>query len=150
MLSSLRTVSSAREPLAARLQAVAAEETAVNMNAPRVGIEISGAPRELRDRVDEDVFLICSEAIKNAFRHSNARQIAVSIQFGPTELQISIEDDGVGIPPRIRALGLEGHFGLRGMRERAARHAGVLCIDCPEAGGTGVSVSVPADRAYIP
>jgi nitrate/nitrite-specific signal transduction histidine kinase len=41
-----------------------------------------------------------------------------------------------------------GHFGLGGMRERAERHSGAVTIECPEAGGAAVHLSLPGRSSY--
>jgi signal transduction histidine kinase/ligand-binding sensor domain-containing protein len=148
MLSSLRAVSSTREPLPARLEALAEREAALYPEPPHVLVEASGSVRDLLDAIDRDVYLIASEALKNAFRHSQARHITVSVQFETADFQLTIADDGVGISPETRESGLEGHFGLGGMRERAARHSGAVKIECPESGGTRVHLSLPGQRSY--
>jgi len=99
--------------------------------------------RDLQDAIDRDVYLIASEALKNAFRHSEARHITVFVQFETADFQLTIADDGVGISRETRESGLEGHFGLGGMHERAARHSGAVKIECPESGGTTVHLSLP-------
>jgi hypothetical protein len=48
----------------------------------------------------------------------------------------------------IMESGVPGHFGLRGMRERAARIASALTIESKVRGGTHVQLTVPARMAY--
>jgi signal transduction histidine kinase len=135
--------------LDARLEALAAQEAALYPEPPRVSVEVSGNPRNLRDAIDRDVYLIASEALKNAFHHSQARHITVSLQFG-ADFRLKVADDGVGISREIRQTGVEGHFGLGGMRERAERLSGAVTIECPEAGGTAVQLSLPGGSSYAP
>ncbi len=58
-------------------------------------------------------------------------------------------DDGIGIDPKVLNEGaLGGHWGLRGIRERA-KLAGAQLDFWSEAGaGTEVQVTVPASVAY--
>jgi signal transduction histidine kinase len=148
MLSSLRAVSQVRELLPARLEALAAEEAALYPEPPEVSVQASGNIRNLREKVDRDVYLIASEALKNAFRHSQARHINVRVQFETTDFRLTIADDGVGISRQTRESGVEGHFGLAGMRERAERHSGTVKIESPESGGTTVYLSLPGPHSY--
>jgi nitrate/nitrite-specific signal transduction histidine kinase len=48
----------------------------------------------------------------------------------------------------VQRAGKPGHYGLAGMRERAARIGGLLSIISAPGQGTSVRVSVPAARAY--
>jgi hypothetical protein len=62
---------------------------------------------------------------------------------------LRIENDGVGIDPETLASGRDGHFGLKGMRDRPLRCGGVLEIGRAAASGTSVVLRVPARRAYV-
>jgi signal transduction histidine kinase len=94
------------------------------------------------------VYLIVSEALKNAFRHAKARNIRISLHFRSGEFQLTIADDGIGIEKNVQERGRDGHFGLRGMRERAERHSGVLTIKSAEGSGTELSLLLLAREAY--
>jgi nitrate/nitrite-specific signal transduction histidine kinase len=62
---------------------------------------------------------------------------------------VRVRDDGKGIDPEVlRAEGREGHFGLRGMRERAKLAGGKLTVWSGLATGTEVELSIPAPHAY--
>jgi signal transduction histidine kinase len=70
----------------------------------------------------EEVLQIGKEAIRNALQHSKASHICVRIHCSNGILQLSIEDDGVGISEELASgLAVPGHWGIRGMRERAER-----------------------------
>ena len=58
-----------------------------------------------------------------------------------------VRDDGRGIDPAVLASqGVEGHYGLRGMRERAALIGGKLAVWSEVGGGTELELRVPAQR----
>jgi len=76
---------------------------------------------ECRVFVNDELIAICNEAIANAFKHSNARNIDVDIVYRRRDLVVRIRDNGVGIDPTVLANGRRGHFGLAGMRERAQK-----------------------------
>jgi nitrate/nitrite-specific signal transduction histidine kinase len=60
-----------------------------------------------------------------------------------------VRDDGKGIDPNLLAGdGRAGHFGLRGMRERAKRVGGKLTVWSELQSGAEVELSIPAVRAY--
>ena len=65
----------------------------------RVDDRTCGAPDALDPRVRTALFHITQEAINNATRHAGARRITVTIDHpAPELLQITIRDDGCGIP----------------------------------------------------
>jgi signal transduction histidine kinase/ligand-binding sensor domain-containing protein len=148
MLSSLRSVAPTTVSLTTRLQSLAAQEAALYPGAPAVSIKSSGQARELRAPVDEDVYRIASEALKNALRHARARQIQMEVRFEPRKFELLIADDGVGMAPDIQKNGRASHFGLHGMRERAERHSGSLRIKSQTGRGTELLLSLAGKNAY--
>ncbi len=99
-----------------------------------------------------EVYNIGREALLNAFRHAGATSIQVMLDYGTDRFVMLVTDDGKGVPAAILASGQRaGHWGLPGMRERAARIGATLDIDSPLAGtpgGTRVGLTIPAARAY--
>jgi nitrate/nitrite-specific signal transduction histidine kinase len=61
-----------------------------------------------------------------------------------------IRDDGSGVDPKILQAGRDGHWGLRGMRERALRIGGQLTLSSRAASGTEVELLLPASVAFTP
>ena len=60
-----------------------------------------------------------------------------------------MRDDGKGIDPKVLAAqGIEGHYGLRGMPERAAVIGGTLTVWSEAGAGTEVELRVPAGTVY--
>lgn len=82
---------------------------------------------------------IIREAVLNAIKHADAREISVSCVSAPDgHHTVYIQDDGCGIESLEEP---EGHYGLTIMHERAERLGGALTISRPAAGGTQVCVS---------
>lgn len=105
---------------------------------------VEGKQRLLLPGVGAEVLAICREAIGNAFRHARASHVSVTMQFGPTQLRVTIGDDGIGIPDAVvEQGGRMGHFGLTGMRERARHVRGTLTVGRGPAGGTECTLDVP-------
>ena len=113
----------------------------------RVGVE--GTPQTLHPIVRDEIYRIGSEALRNAFRHAEAKQIEVELRYDEPQIRLRIRDDGKGIDPEfLTAEGREGHFGLHGMRERAKLIGGKLTVWTAPGSGTEIELSVPASRAY--
>jgi signal transduction histidine kinase/ligand-binding sensor domain-containing protein len=111
-------------------------------------VTTTGKPRMLYVTVYEELYRIGREAILNAAKHSSARRIEVDITYSDTQLRMLIRDDGQGIAADVLQQGKEGHWGLRGMRERAAAIAGQIEIRSERNAGTEVEVVIPAVKAY--
>jgi two-component system, NarL family, sensor histidine kinase UhpB len=85
-------------------------------------------------------YRILQEALTNAIRHAGASQITVSVSTEPGELIVCVSDDGVGLPPGWEQ---SGHYGIRGMRERAVASGGSLQLISEAGKGTRVVVRLP-------
>jgi signal transduction histidine kinase/ligand-binding sensor domain-containing protein len=127
---------------------VAAEES-FQGGSPSLKVVVEGNPRTLHPLVREEVFAIGREAIVNALRHSNSTHVEVEITYDSRELRLRIRDDGCGVDPQVlKAGGRQGHWGLKGMRERAKSIGARLEIWSRSGSGTEIELSVPAIRAY--
>jgi signal transduction histidine kinase len=98
----------------------------------------------------DEIYRIAAEALRNAFRHSEARQIEVEIRYDKRQFRLRVRDDGKGmdqtvIPDQARG----GHYGLPGMRERAKLIGGKLVIWSEAGAGTEVELRIPAAAAYV-
>lgn len=110
----------------------------------RVEISTSGGPVELSPSTKHHLLRIGQEAITNAVRHAAATTIAIHLSYEPHAVSLSVSDDGNGfVPGEVLTKGL-GHFGLRGLRGRAAKIGGELTIESAPGRGTTVCVVVPA------
>jgi signal transduction histidine kinase len=58
------------------------------------------------------------------------------------------QHNGIGIDPTIADRGKDGHFGLQGMRERAARISGNLTLGSSSNLGTEIKLVVPGDIIF--
>jgi len=112
---------------------------------------IGGVPEDLRATVADEVYLIAREAVTNAVRHASARQVSVVLAFRRSALWLRVTDDGVGLPESILNGGVRtGHWGIRGMQERAHRLRARLRVGpARNSGGAVVELSVPATSAYL-
>jgi two-component system, NarL family, sensor histidine kinase UhpB len=95
---------------------------------------------ELNDAVTTCAYRIVQEALINALRHAAASRINVSVAAEPDALVIRVIDNGVGLSS---AWDQPGHYGVRGMRERAAALGGTFELGAGETGGTQVVARLP-------
>ena len=117
--------------------------------ATKVHLETQGEPRPLDALVCDEVTRIANEALFNIWRHADAGRIEIEIVFGASLFAIRFRDNGVGIPAEIvEAGGREDHFGLIGMRERAAKIGGRLSVRSVPGLGSEIGLTVPASVAY--
>jgi signal transduction histidine kinase len=119
-----------------------------NGAAPDFRVIIEGAQRPLRPLLRDEVYRIGREALINAFRHSRAKKIEIELKYSRRNLRMWVRDDGGGIDPEILREGLEGHWGLSGMRERADRIGARFHVWSSAAAGTEVELSVPGQIAF--
>jgi len=112
-------------------------------------IDVQGTPRKLHPIVRDELLRIAGEAMRNAFRHAEAKQVEVEIRYDERRLRVRVRDDGKGIDAEtLQAGAREGHFGLPGMRERARLIGGKLTVWSGPGAGTEIEVSIPAAHAY--
>jgi signal transduction histidine kinase len=64
------------------------------------------------------------------------------------DLVVRVKDNGKGIDAVIAAEGKEGHFGIKGMRERAVRIGAKLTLTSSASAGTEITLVVPGDIAF--
>jgi signal transduction histidine kinase len=109
---------------------------------------VDGPALPLKTAIRTDVYSIGREAMVNAFRHSQARNIEVELEYAAHQLRVLVRDDGCGIDPQVLQSGRDGHWGLSGMRERAERIGARLKVLSRAAGGTEVELRVPSRVAF--
>jgi signal transduction histidine kinase len=107
-----------------------------------VRIEITGAYRPLPLRIETEVLRIGQEAVMNVVRHANATRLDVHFAFDSTKAQMTIRDNGCGFRPGEPGSGA-GHFGLRGMRERAEGINATLNVTSAAGEGTQICLELP-------
>ena len=94
-------------------------------------------------RVEEHLYHIAQEALRNAIKHSRAQRITVSLAVEPECVELCVADDGRGFDPQSLAADDRRSFGLIGLRERARLLNGSLDISSKPGEGTQVRVRVP-------
>jgi signal transduction histidine kinase len=112
---------------------------------PSLNLELSSGEVRLPDETAVAVFRIAQEALRNAIQHADASEIEVRLTQYPDRLRLTVTDDGRGIAGGADAARFvaQGHFGLAGMRERAAMIGGKLEVQTATEYGTVVVLELP-------
>jgi signal transduction histidine kinase len=138
----LRSHEAENRDFASRLTNVA-KQTASPSGA-RVQVDVHGVYRPLQPEVEDELLRICQEAVVNAVRHASPSQINIGLTFDSKKVRMTVNDDGCGFSGPVQSDGPAGHFGLKGMRERAERIGAEFSLDSTLGKGTTVSVEAPA------
>ena len=110
----------------------------------RTDLDQSGREPELSTVTKRLMFSIAHNAMTNAYRHSNADRVRISLSFEAHSIRMSVADDGVGLPDDYEE---RGH-GFSRMKADAERMGGTLETSAGAAGrGTVVSCTIPLDAA---
>ena len=108
-------------------------------------VTIGGIYRPLDASVEKEVLRIAQEALANVSRHAHATEVHVELRYESNHLLLSVVDNGTGFDPdAVSSTG--DHFGLEGMRERAAGLAATLSITSAPRDGTTLRLMVPLPR----
>jgi signal transduction histidine kinase/ligand-binding sensor domain-containing protein len=144
-LNSLRTSMAQANDLADALQR--AIDSCVKPDSMTIALTVSGPRRDLHPIARDEIYRIAAEAIHNACLHSSASRVDVSLTYGH-DLMLRVADNGVGVDPAITTHGKPGHFGLQGMRERAARLNARLTIVSSLRTSTEITLTVPGTVVF--
>ncbi|HTR39623.1 MAG TPA: sensor histidine kinase, partial [Bryobacteraceae bacterium] len=118
-------------------------------NPPVFGVTVEGARRDVAPLIQDEVYRIARELLRNAFRHAQAGRIEVEIRYDSRQFRLHVRDDGKGMDSEVlKAGGRAGHYGLPGMRERANRFGGKLDFWSEAGAGTEAVLTVPGGVAY--
>lgn len=101
-----------------------------------------GVYRPLPGDTERELLHVAREAVHNVEKHAGAAHLLVQLEYGPEAIALEVRDDGRG-----GASDADGHFGLTGMKERAAAIGGKLEVVSEPGAGTTIrlSAAVPID-----
>jgi signal transduction histidine kinase len=139
----LRDAALAERPLAESLAALV--EDLRHLSPAPIGLRIAGSLPNPPLAARQQLLRIVREAVANAVSHAHAATIEVVASAVNGRVAVEVRDDGEGFDVAAcerRA----GHFGLRGMRERAWRVGAMLDIESSPRSGSRVAVAVDAER----
>lgn len=106
-------------------------------------LNIEKTPPRLPADVEFNLLRIAAEALANCVKHSGANNIEVALDSSHGEVHLEVKDDGSGFIRKENGYTSEGHYGLVGMKERAAQIGAKLDVRSTPGRGTTVSVNLP-------
>ncbi|MGA9534029.1 MAG: ATP-binding protein [Anaerolineales bacterium] len=89
------------------------------------------------------LYRIAQEALTNVIRHAEAGQARLSLHRCGVDLELVVEDDGVGFNPNDLGSSGNAHIGLASIQERTERMGGTLEVKTGEGQGTRLMVRIP-------
>ena len=112
--------------LPSKLSKVATQVTA--RTPLKVRFEVAGTNRALPEKIETEMLRIAQEAVTNVVRHADAQHVDVRLDFTTRKVKMTIADDGQGLRGDANSSSANGHYGLQGMRERAAQIGAELTV----------------------
>lgn len=103
---------------------------------------VQGKAVNLKPEIELNILRIAQEAIANTIKHSNAKNICISLIYGKKHLTLKIKDDGIGFDHNLAIL-KPNSFGLKNMEIRAKEIKAKLNINSFKEKGTEISIIVP-------
>lgn len=128
-------------PLEGRTLRQALQELAQQCTVP-VDLQITGGERPLSPRIEISLYRIAQEGLNNISQHAQAEQILLTLITTPTQVTLTIRDDGIGFD--VAAVP-HNRFGLIGMNERVKLLGGFLQIESEPGAGTQIEVEIPLE-----
>jgi len=142
-------LAAALEALARRAQAIDGLEvqTEIDLGSESDHPDSETGQRRLDPELESTIYRVVQEALTNVSRHAQATQATIRIVERNGMIHASVTDDGQGLPEADRlgprGDGLEGGFGMSGMRERAELVGGELELVPAPGKGTVMRLTVP-------
>jgi PAS domain S-box-containing protein len=144
MVETRRLISGLRPPILSELGVVAAIENMIEELNQREGPPIEWVQNvqfsRLAAPLESSIFRIVQECLTNARRYSKSSRIRVELTQTKDQLQIQIQDWGIGFDPTK----VQGdHFGLRGIHERVRLLGGSVTIHAAPSQGVCIAIDLP-------
>jgi PAS domain S-box-containing protein len=108
-------------------------------------VEGNGMSIKLGEPIESGLFRVIQEGLTNIEKHSLARQARIVFLHTDNQLDVMIQDDGVGIP--AGAYGKTGCYGLVGMQERIFVLGGTITVGNVKPHGVLIHATIPLESA---
>ena len=106
-------------------------------------LEVKGAFHLEDDDAAVHLYRIAREAVINANKHAEAREIVIKLAQSRSGIVLSVADDGIGIPAKLEpSQGMGFHI----MSHRALSAGGRFEVESPKQGGTRITCYLPAHK----
>ena len=116
----------------------------------KIQVSEEGNRRLIRPDIQNELGSIVRECLVNALTHAKATQIDLEVLYRRRSLRVLCKDNGVGIPASVvREGGKKGHWGMKGMKERAQSISAHLELWSTLGEGTEIEVAVASSIAYV-
>ncbi len=139
----LRSQDSGETTLPVRLRRMVEAEGG---NGLKAGFSLYGAYRPMPPETEREFLRVAQEALHNVKKHAGARNLFVQLEYGPEEIALDVRDDGQGFVIDEKQESTSGHYGLTGMKERAAAIGGTLEVTSEPGVGTTIRLRAAAPR----
>jgi signal transduction histidine kinase len=127
--------------LAAALQSMV--QGALLDEGPKIMLEIAETVPSLPSGTDFHLLRIAQEALANAMKHAQAKNIVISLRDLDSSLVLSIQDDGIGFASKSQDTLMTAHFGMLGMQNRVEKIGASLDIYSSPGNGCQVTIKLP-------
>ena len=142
-INSLMDETPANKDLCTRLRDTL-EEVASQHNLESVWRSDTDSAPDCSPQTAEQVYNITREALVNAARHANAKQVGVQVGRSNENYFVTVEDDGIGFDTTQPAPG--GHFGLQIMQARAKHIGGEIEVQSTPESGTRITLKWAVEK----
>jgi signal transduction histidine kinase/ligand-binding sensor domain-containing protein len=139
----LRSQDSGETTLPVRLRRIVEAEGGHGLKA---SFSLFGAYRPISQETEQEFLRVAQEALHNVKKHASAQHLFVQLEYGNEEIALEVRDDGCGFAASEQAESQHGHYGLTGMRERAAAIGGTLEVTSEPGAGTTVRLRAAVAR----
>jgi signal transduction histidine kinase len=145
----LRSQDGGEQTLPVKLQRLVEQSESTGLTA---ALEVHGAYRALTAESEKEILRIAQEAIQNVKKHAAASKLTVRLDYDQRMVALTVRDDGKGFEAGRQGndpqkVAVQGHYGLTGMRERAAIIHAELEITSEPGQGTTVQLKLPTAAA---
>jgi two-component system, NarL family, sensor kinase len=109
----------------------------------KIDLKIGGEPLYLDTEKELLLFRIVQEGFNNIIKHSKATETQITLQYGKSDLQLNLIDNGMGFIQISNGMSPDRKAGIKNMASRIKILGGFMNIDSFPGKGTTLSFSIP-------
>lgn len=117
-------------------------ETTADRAGLQLALQLPKHLPHLDKETEQTIYRVAQEATNNVVHHAAARRLEIQLVLTNGRICLCVGDDGAGFELRDKVQ--SGHYGIAGMRERAALAGGKLQVKTSQGQGTSVTLDLPA------